>query len=72
MRANSIAVGDFNHDGNADLAITNQFDSTVSIFLGDGKGNFAAPNVAATLFLPLVAFRTPWLWETSTMTASKT
>jgi hypothetical protein len=26
----------------------------------------------ATLFLPLVAFRTPWLWETSTMTASKT
>ena len=38
---NSIAVGDFNGDGNLDLAVANVYSGTVSIFLGDGKGNFA-------------------------------
>jgi hypothetical protein len=49
----SIAVGDFNGDGKADLAITNQIDNTttyggssVSIFLGKGDGTFtAAPTI---------------------------
>ena len=37
----SMAVGDFNHDGNADLAETSDFDNTVIILLGDGRGGFA-------------------------------
>jgi hypothetical protein len=36
----SVAVGDFNGDGNQDLAITNLNSSNVEILLGDGKGNF--------------------------------
>ena len=44
----SIAVGDFNHDGNADLAVTNQLSSTVTIFLGDGSGNFTVSQSPAT------------------------
>jgi len=41
----SVAVGDFNGDGNADLAVTNENYGTeyrtVSILLGDGHGSFA-------------------------------
>jgi hypothetical protein len=36
----SVAVGDFNRDGIADLAVTNQLDDNVSVFLGTGNGNF--------------------------------
>ena len=39
----SVAVGDFNRDGNQDLAATNEFSNTVSILLGDGTGNFSGP-----------------------------
>ena len=35
-----VAVGDFNGDGNQDLASTNE--ANVSILLGDGTGNFSA------------------------------
>jgi len=35
-----IAVGDFNNDGHADLAITNNGDGTVTVLLGDGTGHF--------------------------------
>jgi phospholipase C len=35
----AMAVADFNSDGNLDLAVANQ-NSTVSIFLGNGKGSF--------------------------------
>jgi Calx-beta domain/FG-GAP-like repeat len=38
----SVAIGDFNGDGNQDLAIANQDSSNVSILLGDGVGGFAA------------------------------
>ena len=34
------AIADFNKDGNADIAITNNSDSTVSILLGNGDGTF--------------------------------
>jgi hypothetical protein len=36
----SIAMADFNGDGNQDLAIANLNSSNVEILLGDGKGNF--------------------------------
>ena len=36
----SVAVGDFNGDGNLDLAVANFGDGTVAILLGDGTGEF--------------------------------
>jgi hypothetical protein len=38
----AIAVGDFNGDGNPDLAVTNYNDSTVSVLLGDGQGGLTS------------------------------
>src|SRR5207244_7973288 len=40
----SVSVGDFNNDGNQDLAVTNEDSSNVSILLGDGAGNFGQPS----------------------------
>jgi type II secretory pathway component HofQ len=39
----AIAVGDFNDDGFADLAVVNRNANTVSIFLGNGDETFQAP-----------------------------
>jgi hypothetical protein len=36
----SVAVGDFNHDGNPDIVTVNDTDSTVSVVLGRGDGTF--------------------------------
>jgi hypothetical protein len=36
----SVTVGDFNGDGNPDLAAANSFTDSVSLLLGDGRGNF--------------------------------
>ncbi len=38
----SVVVADFNGDGNLDFAVANKGDNTISVFKGDGKGNFAA------------------------------
>ena len=38
----TMAVGDFNGDGIADLAISNFGSNNVSILLGNGSGGFAA------------------------------
>ena len=38
----SVAAGDFNGDGFADIAIANAGDNTVTVLLGDGTGRFAA------------------------------
>jgi hypothetical protein len=38
----SVALGDFNGDGNLDLAVVNNLSNTVSILLGTGTGTFGA------------------------------
>ncbi len=49
--AASIAVGDFNGDGNLDLAVGSVASQNVTIFLGNGAGGFSAGTpVAAGLF----------------------
>jgi hypothetical protein len=42
----AMITGDFNHDGNLDLAVAGQ-DNQLQIFLGDGDGSFSAPVVTA-------------------------
>ena len=39
----SVAVGDFNRDGNQDLAVANINAQSLSIFLGNGDGTFSGP-----------------------------
>jgi hypothetical protein len=47
-----IAIADFNKDGNLDLVATTPGDGGVSIFLGDGAGNFTPVNNPGSLTLP--------------------
>ena len=37
-----MAVGDFNGDGKADLAVANCLSNNVSVLLGNGDGTFQA------------------------------
>jgi hypothetical protein len=39
----SVAVSDFNKDGNPDLVVANIISNSLLIFLGDGTGNFNPP-----------------------------
>src|SRR5579864_1101159 len=39
-----VEVGDFNHDGNPDLAISSNYNQ-VAIFLGKGNGSFTGPTI---------------------------
>ena len=41
-RPDSVAVGDFNGDGKADLAVANYYSHNVSVLLGNGNGTFQA------------------------------
>ncbi len=36
----AVAVGDFNHDGNLDMVVANDFGSDLSVLLGNGNGTF--------------------------------
>ncbi len=52
----AIAVGDFNGDGNLDLAITNPLNNDVAILLGNGNGTFGpAVNYPAGSFISSIA-----------------
>jgi uncharacterized protein YfaP (DUF2135 family) len=43
----SVAIADVNKDGHPDLVVANETDGTLSIFLGNGDGTFAAQTVIA-------------------------
>ena len=45
---NSVAVGDFNGDGDPDLAVANEFAGSVSVLLGGAGGSFSATTNIAT------------------------
>jgi phospholipase C len=49
----SIAVGDFNNDGHLDLAVGFIPSSTITIFLGDGTGNFTAATTLTDIVNPV-------------------
>jgi FG-GAP-like repeat/Putative Ig domain len=50
-----LAVGDFNGDGQLDLAVTEAQHNTVTIFLGDGNGTFTTAQGS-----PMTAGSEPW------------
>ena len=53
----AIATGDFNGDGETDLAVANEYSDDVSVLLGKGDGTFVDPDQFATTphAAPLVA-----------------
>ncbi len=44
----AVATGDFNRDGNLDLAVVDNTHGAVLILLGNGDGTFAQPTSANT------------------------
>jgi hypothetical protein len=42
VRPTAVVAGDFNGDGNLDVAILNEGSQDISVFLGDGHGGFTA------------------------------
>ena len=63
----SVAVGDFNRDGDPDLAVANLTSDRVSVLLGGAGGSFGARPTS-----PPAPSRPRSRWPTSTATASPT
>ncbi len=49
LAPSSVAMGDFNPDGNRDLVTANSGDNTVTILLGDGSGGFTSAGSPVTV-----------------------
>jgi hypothetical protein len=45
----SLTTGDFNHDGNLDVAVANAGDNTISILLGNGSGGLTVQSPAISV-----------------------
>lgn len=52
MTANAVAIGDFNSDGKADMAVTNEQTHKVALLFGNGAGLFSAPTFKSVGTLP--------------------
>ena len=52
-QAYAIVVGDFNGDGDADLAVANRDDNNVGILLGNGDGTFRPQTTVPVLVSPV-------------------
>ena len=50
----SLAIADFNGDGKPDIAVSNFYSGTISVFLNQGGGQFSSP-VVTTLQIPNTA-----------------
>ena len=50
---NALVAGDFNGDGVPDVAVTNSYDNTISVLLGQATGGFAAQVTYPTGPLPV-------------------
>jgi hypothetical protein len=48
--AYSLAIADFNNDGNLDIVVANLDPSTVSVYLGNGDGTFQPPIASDTTY----------------------
>jgi len=59
MNPESVAVGDFDGDGNLDLAVANQTGNDVTILLGKGDGTFTAGSSVAITGPGAVCLFTP-------------
>jgi hypothetical protein len=68
----AMVAGDFNGDGYLDLAAANYESSTISVFLGEGGGQFVAPTLAPAPVesTPLVANFTGTTTDAVTLSAS--
>ena len=54
----AVVLGDFNGDGNQDIAVTDSANNNVTILLGDGHGNFFAPVTYPTGIKPVALLAT--------------
>ena len=49
LDTHTVITADFNQDGHLDLAVSNSDDATVSLFLGDGTGNFTTASITSVV-----------------------
>ncbi len=66
----NFVLGDFNGDGNQDLAVGSTTSDDLSVYLGNGDGTFQARKITAGIGAPFPRDFCPYWLETSTETAT--